>query len=200
MLLLGTTVPLLALASAGCGSDDDPSGGTGGAGGAGGSGGATGMCNAAVAPFGTDPAASHSFPDIEITDCNGKRQTLDELRCSAKVTLVSIGAGWCQPCKDETPLLQELKNKMGPQGVEVVQIMFEDAQGNPATTLFCETWRDTYTLTLPLYVDPAANTLAYFNSVKAPLNLLLDRDGKVLWSEIGVIPKDLEGTVTQYLK
>lgn len=190
-VMRGAAIALsLGLSTVGCGSDDGPGGGSGGS---------SASCDPAAAPFGTDAAAGHSFPDIEITDCAGKRQTLDTLRCPAKVTLVSVGAGWCQPCKDETPLLQALWEKKRSEGLEVVQVMFQDAQGNPATTLFCESWRDSYTLSLPLFIDPAANTLQYFDSLKAPLNLLLDRDGKVLWSEIGVIPKDLEQIVDPYL-
>jgi thiol-disulfide isomerase/thioredoxin len=203
----------LVLALGGCG-DDTPAGegagtagasggGTGGAGGVGGPGGAGGAaaaagsapCLPAAEPFGTDPAAGHSFPDVQLTACDGKKQSFDAIRCEARLTLLSIGAGWCAPCKEETPDLQVVHDTLSADGVQVVQVMFEDAGASPATTLFCQSWVDSYELTIPVFVDPAGNTLDWFDEAVVPLNLAVDRDGKVLWALSGTIPPDLLGTL-----
>jgi len=172
-----------------CSSSNDTSDGGGGA----------PACPSVVEPFGADPTQGESFPDLELTACDGTKATLDVHRCSGKITLYSIGAGWCEPCKAETPLLQATRDKLKPEGVEIVQILFQDAKANPATTLFCQIWSDTYGLTMPLYIDPTASTLDYFDQVVAPLNLIVDRNGKVLWSVTGVIPQDLEQTLVGFL-
>jgi len=179
----------------GCsGNDSPPAGGSGGSGPGGSSAGGAAGCQAAQAPFGADPAAGQSFPDLQVTRCDGTRLHLDELRCQHQLTLISIGAGWCQPCIAETPDLEAAKKELEADEIGVIQILFEDAQGQPATTLFCENWVNTFGLTLPVLIDPPGNTLDYFDQAVTPLNLIVDRRGKVLWSITGVIPKDLVGT------
>jgi peroxiredoxin len=161
-------------------------------------GGPTANCNAAQAPLGADPAAGDSFPDLEITDCSGGKITIDQLRCGNTITLMSIGAGWCQPCQEETPDLQAAYVAHQAEGLAIFQLMFQDASSLPATTLFCDAWVDEYSLTFPVFIDPVGNSLDYFQSASAPLNVIIDADGKVLWAETGKID-DVEALVTQYL-
>lgn len=128
-----------------------------------------------------------SFPDLELVTCDNQRVTFDGQRCAADVTLLSIGAGWCEPCREETPALQALHEAVLADGGQVVQVMFEDANAAPATTLFCEQWRDEFDLSLPLFVDPVGRTLAHFDGSLAPFNLVIARDGTVLATETGAI-------------
>ena len=158
-----------------------------------------GPCLPAAEPFGTDPGASESFPDIKLTLCNGTKETVDQIPCRNQITLISIGAGWCEPCKAETPQLEAAALALAGQGIGIVQVMFQDGQSSPATTLFCETWVDQFSLTIPVYIDPPGNTLAYFDSASAPLNVVVDHDGKVLWAETGIVPEDLEGLLVGML-
>lgn len=150
-------------------------------------------CRAATPPFGADPALGHSFPDVPLTDCEGNRGSLREVRCANDLTVVSIGAGWCQPCREETPDLQAAHEALKEEGIGVVQIVFQDGQAAPATTAYCKKWVETFALTLPVFVDPPGNTLAYFDAAATPLNLMLDRRGRVLWSALGTVPEDLIG-------
>jgi thiol-disulfide isomerase/thioredoxin len=143
--------------------------------------------------------AGHSFPDLEYTACDGTKVTLDTLRCTAQVTLVSIGAGWCQPCIDETPQLEAAHAELADEGIQIIQVLFQDAQSNPATTLFCKSWVTNFSLTLPVFVDPASQSLTYFDSTAAPANIAVDRDGKVLWAVTGIVPQDLVGTLRALL-
>jgi cytochrome c biogenesis protein CcmG/thiol:disulfide interchange protein DsbE len=150
-------------------------------------------CQAAPQPLGTEPALGHAFPDVPLTDCEGNRGTLREVRCENDLTIVSIGAGWCAPCLEETPDLQAAHEELRDEGIGVVQIVFQDGQAAPATTAYCKKWVETFALTLPVFVDPPGNTLAHFDSAVTPLNLMLDRDGRVLWSKLGKVPDDLIG-------
>lgn len=217
---LSLALPLAALALSGCGEDaaqGSPSGaassassGAGGSGGdgAGGSGGGAGTgtggsdlgpCLPASEPFGTDPTAGESFGDVKLTSCDGASHYLDEIRCQNVITLISIGAGWCGPCKEETPTLEAASKTLAGQGIGIIQVLFEDGQSNPATTLFCESWTSEFALTLPVYVDPPGNTLTYFDAPAAPLNVVVDHDGKVLWAASGQFPDDLVGLLQSLL-
>lgn len=170
------------------------SGGAAGSGGAGGAGGQDlGPCVPSAEPFGTDVTNGESFPDVKLTACDGTSRQFEAIRCENAITLLSIGAGWCAPCQEETPQLEAAAAALVGKSVGIIQVLFEDGQSNPATTLFCDTWVTEFGLTIPVYVDPPGNTLAYFDAAAAPLNVVVDHEGKVLWSAVGVVPDDLEG-------
>lgn len=158
-------------------------------------------CPAPRAPFGADPDFDVSFPDLAVTTCDGTELTLGEYRCQADATLYSIGAGWCAPCIVETPTLQEVYDETRGESISVVQIMFDgaDASGDmpsTATQAFCQAWVDDVadnwstvdTLTLPVVIEPAKASLEQFEAAFAPLNLIVDRAGKVQWASMANIP------------
>lgn len=153
-------------------------------------------CDAAVEPFGAE--VGQSFPDITLTDCAGGKHTLDELRCQNTITLVSVGAGWCEPCQEEAPELQAASVALADQGVGIVQVLFQDASGLPATTMFCDAWTQTFSLTIPTLIDPVGNTLEFFDQAQTPLNFVVDRDGVVLWAQTGKVD-DVEGLLVSLL-
>jgi peroxiredoxin len=142
-------------------------------------------CPAAVEPFGSDPAKGENFPDIELTACDGTTTSTAALRCESKVTLFAVGAGWCGPCNEETPDLEKAYQELLDEEIGVVQVMVQDVMANPATTLFCQKWTDAFDLTMPVYIDPVGETLGTNDSALLPLNVIVDRNGKVLHTVIG---------------
>ncbi|MCA9642105.1 MAG: TlpA family protein disulfide reductase [Polyangiaceae bacterium] len=149
-------------------------------------------CPKAAKPYGTDPDFGESLPDILLLDCDGNTITVDEMRCESKLTLVSIGAGWCEPCQQEALVMEDLYNRYSSRGLNVVQFMYADAEGFLPGPEFCRTWRDSFTLSYPVYVDPQSNTLQFLSLGVTPVNMLLDKQGKVVWFAPGVLPEDFE--------
>jgi len=166
---------LVAFSAAGCGED----------GGASGAAPLPAGCPAAAEPFGSDPAKGENFPDIELTACDGTTTSTAELRCQSKVTLFAVGAGWCGPCNEETPDLEKAYQELLDEEIGVAQVMVQDVMANPATTLFCQKWTDAFDLTMPVYIDPVGETLGTNDSALLPLNVIVDRNGKVLHTVIG---------------
>ena len=156
-------------------------------------------CRSAKEPFGIDRDFGQSLPDISLVDCDGAVVTLDELRCTQDITLISIGAGWCEPCEQETVFMEELYQRYRSRGLGVVQLMYADREGFVPGVTFCRAWRDTFSLSYPVYVDPQSNTLQFFTIGVTPLNILVDKYGKVLWSGFGVLPEDIEGEILPHL-
>jgi peroxiredoxin len=152
-------------------------------------------CPAAAEPFGSDPAKGESFPDIELTACDGTTTTTAALRCASKVTLFAIGAGWCGPCNEETPDLEKAYQELTGEDIGVVQVMVQDVMANPATALFCQKWTDLFDLTMPVYIDPAGETLGTADSALLPLNVIVDRNGKALHTVIGAKLGDVVTTL-----
>jgi peroxiredoxin len=155
-------------------------------------------CSAAAEPFGADAAAGESVPDVKLYDCAGARIGLEELRCEQSLTWVSVGAGWCQPCTEEALDLEAAQAAYGDRGVRFVQVLFEDAASQPATTQFCGEWVESFGLTIDVLIDPALELVDLFDRTQTPLNLLIDRDGKVVWSQLGK-PDDIGAVVESQL-
>ncbi|RMH39116.1 MAG: hypothetical protein D6689_17495 [Deltaproteobacteria bacterium] len=126
--------------------------------------------------------------DASITDCDGNPVSLYDIVSQAELTLVSIGAGWCEPCITESQTLDaDVFRAFCARGLRVVQVLFEDAQSRPATKLFCSEWKQRFALSFPVTVDPLFTTRALFDSIQAqtPLNLLVDATGKIVFKETG---------------
>ncbi|TVQ67814.1 MAG: thioredoxin [Balneolaceae bacterium] len=84
--------------------------------------------------------------------------------------LVDFYADWCMPCRMMAPILKELKNRMG-DDLTIVKI---DTEKNP--------------------------DIAIRYQVRGIPNLLLFKNGKVLWQQAGVMQADqLQSMIQQKL-
>src|SRR6202046_2580104 len=62
--------------------------------------------------------------DPEMIDIQGFQRVLEQNR--GKALLVNFWATWCEPCRDEYPMLVELASEFKAQGVNVVGINMDD--------------------------------------------------------------------------
>jgi len=62
--------------------------------------------------------------DPEIIDAQGYQKLLEQNR--GKPMLVNFWATYCEPCRDEYPMLNELAKKYAPQGLQVVGVSMDD--------------------------------------------------------------------------
>ena len=74
----------------------------------------------AQAPAATTPAAA----DLKIIDAQGYQQLLEQYR--GKPLLVTFWATWCEPCRDEYPMLNQLAKEYAPKGLNVVGVNLDD--------------------------------------------------------------------------
>jgi len=58
--------------------------------------------------------------DPPMIDTQGYQKILDQYK--GKALLVTFWATWCEPCRDEYPMLNELAKQYAPQGLHVVGI------------------------------------------------------------------------------
>jgi thioredoxin 1 len=94
--------------------------------------------------------------------------TFSEIINSEKPVLVDFFATWCGPCKMMTPILEQVKQKVG-EDATIIKI---DVDKNPA----------------------AAS--AY--QVQGVPTLILFKKGKILWRQSGVVPaNNLEQVIKQ---
>jgi thiol-disulfide isomerase/thioredoxin len=67
------------------------------------------------------PAVQH---DPKIVDAQGYQELVEQYR--GKALLVTFWATWCEPCRDEYPMLNELAKEYAPQGLHVVGVNLDD--------------------------------------------------------------------------
>jgi thiol-disulfide isomerase/thioredoxin len=58
--------------------------------------------------------------DPEIIDAQGYQKLIQQYR--GKPLLVTFWATWCEPCRDEYPMLNELAKQYAPEGLKVVGV------------------------------------------------------------------------------
>jgi thiol-disulfide isomerase/thioredoxin len=75
------------------------------------------------------PAAPQSGPqhDPPMIDLQGYQKVLEQYR--GKPLLVTFWATWCEPCRDEYPMINELAKEYAPKGLHVVGID-DDQEGD----------------------------------------------------------------------
>jgi thiol-disulfide isomerase/thioredoxin len=70
------------------------------------------------------PKSSPPPPDPARIDAQGYQKLLEQYR--GKPLLVTFWATWCEPCRDEYPMLNELAKQYAPQGLKVIGVSMDD--------------------------------------------------------------------------
>lgn len=92
------------------------------------------------------------------------------------VVLLSVGAGWCVECKDETPILEkQFWQVYKDQGLVVIQLLIQNATGKAADIDFATEWKNEFGVTFPLCIDPDNSTEPYWDQPSLPFIMLLNK-------------------------
>jgi thiol-disulfide isomerase/thioredoxin len=80
---------------------------------------------AAMTAFAGPQAPKSTAPrDPELIDAQGYQKLVEQYR--GKPLLVNFWATWCEPCRHEYPMLNELAKQYAPQGLKVVGVNLDD--------------------------------------------------------------------------
>ncbi len=159
-----------------------------------------GECGYPTGPYGTrvgDRVANTIGFDLE--SCGGDVVEFDTFMCPEdghRAVLINIGAGWCGPCQEETLEFPDLYDEFADQGLEIVQVMFQDWTAQLPTSSFCEDWVNgeweggdiDLQLPFPVLVDQTNEwTGIYLQDPQAatPINMLIDANGNIRWKSEG---------------
>ncbi|MBI4512202.1 MAG: TlpA family protein disulfide reductase [Deltaproteobacteria bacterium] len=151
-----------------------------------------------IGPYG-DQVGSR-LEEFTLEDCEGTPVAFGDILSEAELVLVSVGAGWCQPCIEESATLEaKVHAPLCARGLRVIQVLFQDDESRPATKLFCREWRERFGLRFPVLVDPLFTMQRYFQAAQTPLNLLVDRSGIIRYRATGTAPADLPERISELL-
>lgn len=114
--------------------------------------------------------------------------TYDLAEEKGKVILLNIWATWCGPCRHEIPELVKLQNTYAKKGFEVVGVSVDSAEMEGQIAPFVEETGINY----PVVLDPRGVIADVFETNILPTSALIDRDGTVVWTHIGMVEADDE--------
>ena len=135
--------------------------------------------------LGGEPLVGRPRPDYSLGRTDGAIVTAADF--DGQVVLVNFWATWCAPCREEMPMLSELRQAYLGDGFEVVGIALDEVQ---AARDFVEELGIQYP-NLVGSTDVMAAIRLYGNSTGAlPYSVLIDRDGIIRWTRMGVLHRD----------
>lgn len=108
-------------------------------------------------------------------------ELLGHIRTSqARATIVNAWASWCGPCRQEFPMLVELRRKLESQGVQILFVSVDAQETLPAALQFAQTYGEP----TPLWIarPPLSDFKPALNPRwpgMLPATFLYDADGKL---------------------
>jgi peroxiredoxin len=153
----------------------------------------------AISPAGASPAKldpvgqRRPVKDFELKDANGAIVRPSDFK--GKVVVVNFWATWCGGCQVEIPWFVEFYEKYKGAGLEVVGISL-DSDGWKSVGPYLKERSIPYKI-----VIGNETTAEEFNVSAMPVTLLIDREGRVAATNVGVPPKSIyEADIQALLK
>jgi len=154
----------------------------------------------APAPAQAVPGAPHAGvgdprPDFRLGSTTGRFVSPADFQ--GKVLLINFWATWCEPCREEMPMLAKLQQDRAASGLQVVGIAMDEMQN-------VREFLRAVAVDYPILVgggDVMQASYDYGNaSGMLPYSVLVDRGGTIRWQYAGKIhPRKLKGLLDKYL-
>jgi len=147
-----------------------------------------------VASEDPDQSVAGDIPEISLPPLEGgPERSLADWR--GQVVVLNYWASWCEPCRDESPLLERWHRRISKRnatvlGVDVLDVT-SDAQG----------FIDKYGLTYPHLRDKDGSTQEDLGIVAYPETFVIDRDGRIAATQRGPVDDEfMRENVTPLLR
>lgn len=123
---------------------------------------------------------------LALKDLTGADQSLAGYR--GRVVVLNFWATWCEPCKKEMPDLSAIQNDYAALGVQVIGAAGDEAADGAKVLKFIREFK----VNFPVWVGAKTEDMERFGvGTVLPATVIVDRDGKIVWREIGIV-KPLE--------
>ncbi|HEY8814871.1 MAG TPA: TlpA disulfide reductase family protein [Candidatus Dormibacteraeota bacterium] len=133
-------------------------------------------------------------PNFTSYDLGGKKVSLSDF--AARPVLLTFWATWCTVCKDELPALQALQQRYAASGFAVLAVNYMETDNGRMRQYLAG-----INVKLQSVIDPGASIAsAYEVDIGLPVNVLVDRSGRVARIMVGEISSTaIESAVQQML-
>ena len=116
-------------------------------------------------------------PPLAAPTLDGKQVDLRDLK--GRVVLVNFWATWCEPCREEMPSFQRLRDKLKGRPFEVITVNY--GEGPAKIQPFLARWR----IDLPVLLDRDKDAAEAWHAGGLPMTFLVDAQGRVRYSAFG---------------
>jgi thiol-disulfide isomerase/thioredoxin len=128
-------------------------------------------------------------PDLELRALNGPAHRLTEYR--GRVVLVNFWATWCEPCRDEMPSMQRLKDRLAGRPFAVLAVNLDEPEAR--IRAFLSQVKVDFTILL----DPGRTAGKSWNARILPASFVVGPDGRVRYSVVGELDWSHERVVSR---
>jgi len=124
-------------------------------------------------------------PDFVLNDLAGKPVRLSDLRGS--VVVINFWASWCNPCREEMPVLQAFYDQYANQGLVVLGVNATYTDSKTDAISFVEELG----LTFPMLFDETGEVGdQLYKVVGLPTSYWIDQDGIIRSFQLGALTED----------
>ena len=132
-------------------------------------------------------------PDFKLQTFDGQEFVLSEQR--GKVVVINFWASWCDPCREEAPLLQEIWERYQDRGVILVGIAYADVES--ASLAYIEE----FGLTYPHGPDFGTKISDDYFITGVPETFIVDQKGEIAYFALApIVPGQLEPVLDELLE
>jgi thiol-disulfide isomerase/thioredoxin len=138
--------------------------------------------------------------DPQVIDAQGYQKIVQQHR--GKPLLMTFWATWCEPCRDEYPMLNELAKQYAPKGLQVIGVNFDDEGDLILTRRFIARYKPIFPNYRKKRGDEAAFTQAVWPDWNGalPASFLYDKDGNQVGRVLGASNRETyEAAIRQLL-
>jgi peroxiredoxin len=131
-----------------------------------------GAAAAALAPAGGERAAT-----LVLKDMHGAAHDLARYR--GKVVLINFWATWCEPCRQEMPSMQRLRDKLAGRPFVVLAVNVDEPDARVRRFL------DETRFDLPVLLDVNKTMTRAWNVRVMPTSFIVDTEGRLRYRVVG---------------
>lgn len=140
---------------------------------------------ASPAAAGLKPWIGRQPPAFELKDLSGRTHRLSDYRGS--VVLVNFWATWCEPCRDEMPSIDRLREKLAGRPFVVLAVNVDEPESRIRKFL------SLLPLGFPVLLDPGRTLTRTWNVRVLPASYLIGPDGRVRYTAVGELDWSASG-------
>jgi len=130
---------------------------------------------------GSSPLNEGPAPDFSLKMFEGGQLSLADLR--NQVIVLNFWGSWCEPCREEAPILEKVWQEYQGQGVTFIGIAHKDTEGKARAFL------DEFDITYPNALDPS-NRVAWAYRVQGVPETFFIKNGEITSLYIGPLTED----------
>lgn len=138
------------------------------------------------------PLIGQPAPDFRLATLAGGQLALSDFR--GRPVIVNFWASWCDPCREEFPLLKAARARYAGEGLEILGVIHDD--GAEAASAFAESTDARW----PMLLDEHDEAWRAYNGLFLPISFYIDRTGVVQAVSYGPPPAGvLDGQIAKIL-